>query len=208
MDVFIKCAIVLVILYFVGKFIIRTLLGIFMKIDDKKRAFDGKRYENKKRRAIDKTERGKNRAELRAVMKKFIVDRGGLGYVYANYISRESAESFSFQTKTGENLTFAYKNYGFGNVSADAAEDIFKRLAEELGGIYNASKEEVYGGAGSSGYVGYGDVSGAIHVVPGASDTSSRTKVRTIGIYTKEGWERQKTRWAQEDAEKNKYKKV
>lgn len=168
------------------------------------------------RMRFDQTEKGKNRKELRKVIRNFITDYGGLGYIYADYRGKEKSPQFNFSTKTGETVGFYYRDYGFDEVDASAAVDIFERIAEELGGVFNASYDNNSsdcGYSGGSGYIMYPDGKGDAHIVVGGSDFPCSTrKLRSIGVYTQEAWKIQKAQWDKEDAEmyaeKNKYKKV
>lgn len=187
--------------------VIAVIFVVYLFKADEIRA---RRYKKKRRNAIDKTEAGMNRTNLRHAIYDYVTQRGGLGYIYTDYLYRNTSDCFHYYAPDGKQYDFIYRKHGYDNVSADAAQDLFERLAEELGGVYYPSTDSTpYGGGGDSGYMMYGDVSGDVHFVPGSSGGgSSKTTLRNIGVYTHEGWKKRQELWREEDEEKNKYKKV
>ena len=193
----------LVIIIYGGMFVVKALIAIICIVPETVR----KLY-------IDRTELGKNRRELRRELIQYIKSQGNLYYLYTSFYNEKSDHCILWFVGQSAPKKFLYKNYGFDDVSANAAEDIFSRLAKELGYVYNASRKSKYlgGVTRDSSYMAYPDIGGEGYhfVVRGSDGLSDKTVLKDIGVYSPEAWNKKINNniGKKQNQEKTNYKKT
>lgn len=83
---------------------------------------------------------------------------------------------------------FIYRDYGYDNVNATSAKEIFEILADDINCLYKPEIQKKLLGTDSAEYLVYPSFDGDYHIVPGSSRSSYDYILKNIAIYSNTSW--------------------
>ena len=83
---------------------------------------------------------------------------------------------------------FIYRDYGYDNVNATSAKEIFEVLADDINCLYKPEIQKKLLGTDSAEYLVYPSFDGDYHIVPGSSRSSYDYILKNIAIYSTTSW--------------------
>lgn len=135
------------------------------------------------------TEIGYNRRELEEELKKFITDKGNLWYLYTDFHNGISTHcTIWIENDWNNHYDFIYRDYGYDNVNATSAKEIFEILADDIICLYKPEIQKKLLGTDSAEYLVYPSFDGDYHIVPGSSRSSYDYILKNIAIYSNTSW--------------------
>ena len=100
------------------------------------------------------TEIGYNRRELEEELKKFITDKGNLWYLYTDFHNGISTHcTIWIENDWNNHYDFIYRDYGYDNVNATSAKEIFEILADDINCLYKPEIQKKLLGTDSAEYL-------------------------------------------------------
>mgnify|MGYP002543043038 CR=1 FL=1 len=127
--------------------------------------------------------------ELEEELKKFITDKGNLWYLYTDFHNGISTHcTIWIENDWNNHYDFIYRDYGYDNVNATSAKEIFEILADDINCLYKPEIQKKLLGTDSAEYLVYPSFDGDYHIVPGSSRSSYDYILKNIAIYSNTSW--------------------